>query len=269
MKIRYLISVLTITLMMPGLADAQAERKYIRQGNRQYNDFISDTTHSDSTLLIKAEESYRKALEEDPNNWDASYNLANTLFRQNRLDEASRQYQALGAKTDVDKMKRAAAYHNLGNCLLQGNNLQGAIEAYKDALRNNPGDLNTKYNLAWAQDKLKQQQQNEQQQNQDQNKQDQDQEQNQDQNQDQQQSQDQQNQDQQNQDQQKQDQQQNQEQQQENQQQQHQDQNDEQQMSKDDAMRILEALENDEKDVQEKVQKQKAQPQKRRTQKDW
>ncbi len=258
------LSILLILTLSPILTHAQAERKYIRQGNKLYNNAFADSSAVDSVKLQEAEAKYRQALEKDPNNWDANYNLANALAKQNRIDEATRQYQALSSRTDVDKTKRAAAYHNLGNCLLQGNNLQGAIEAYKDALRNNPNDLETKYNLAWAQDKMRQQQ-NEQQQNQDQNKQDQQQDQ---QNQDNQQQQNQQQDNQQdNQQQQNQDQQQD-NQQQEQQQPQPQEQN-EQQMSKEDAMRILEALENDEKDVQDKVQKQKAQPQRRRTQKDW
>ena len=250
MKIKGLfVAILLLAIALPQMAGAQTERKYIRQGNRQFNSAFADSTKVDSTRFAAAEASYRKALEQDPNSWDASFNLANAMASQGRMEEAARQYQALGAKTDVDKTKRAAAYHNLGNCLLQSENLQGAIDAYKNALRNNPNDLETKYNLAWAQDKMKQQQ-NENQQNQNQNKQDQQQ------NQDQQQKdkQDQQNQDNQ--------------QQQPQQAQQQPEQNDEQ-MSKEDAMRILEALENDEKDVQEKVQKQKAQPQRRRTQKDW
>ena len=266
MKIKglFIITMLLLTVL-PQMAGAQVERRYIRQGNRQFAKAFADTARVDSVLLRDAEASYRKALEEDPNHWDASFNLANALASQGRMEEAARQYQALGSKTDVEKEKRAAAYHNLGNCLLQSENLQGAVEAYKNALRNNPNDLETKYNLAWAQDKMKQQQ-NENQQNQDQNKQDQQQDQNQQQNQDQQQDQ-QQNQDQQKKDQQNQQSQENQ-QQQPQQSQQQQDEND-QQMSKEDAMRILEALENDEKDVQDKVQKQKAQPQRRRTQKDW
>jgi len=265
MKIKGLfVAILMLAIALPQMAGAQTERKYIRQGNRQFNSAFADSTKIDSTRFAEAEASYRKALEQDPNSWDASFNLANSLLSQGRMEEAARQYQALGAKTDVEKEKRAAAYHNLGNCLLQSDNLQGAIEAYKNALRNNPNDLETKYNLAWAQDKMKQQQ-NENQQNQNQNKQDQDQQdqkQNQDQQQDQQQNQDKQQKD-------KQDQQSQENQQQQPQQAQQQLEQNDEQMSKEDAMRILEALENDEKDVQEKVQKQKAQPQRRRTQKDW
>lgn len=267
------VKLLLISLFVLGSiasVNAQNERKYIRRGNSAYNKAVIDSVTVDSTKYADAENYYRKALEEDPNNWDASYNLANALFRQGKLEDAARQYQAVAQRNIDSKTKRANAYHNLGNCMLMGNNLQAAIEAYKESLRNDPTNLETKYNLAWAQNKLKEQQdqQNEQNQNQNQN-QDQDQQQDQ-QNQDNQQDQ---NQNQDNkQDQQKQDSDQNQDQQQ-NQQNQNQDQQqgeqNEHQMSKEDAMRILEALENDEKDVQDKVQKQKAKPVQRRTQKDW
>lgn len=272
------VKILLVSLFVLGsivVANAQNERKYIRRGNSAYNKAVIDSATVDSTKYVDAENYYRKALEEDPNNWDASYNLANALFRQGKIEEASRQYQSVAQRNIDNKIKRANAYHNLGNCMLMGNNLQGAIEAYKESLRNNPSNLDTKYNLAWAQNKLKEQQdqQNEQNQNQNQNQdqnqdqnQNNDQQQNQDQNQDNKQNEQNQNNEQkQNQDQQNQD---KQDQQNQNQEQQQGEQN-EQQMSKEDAMRILEALENDEKDVQDKVQKQKAKPVQRRTQKDW
>jgi Ca-activated chloride channel homolog len=262
MKLRKLYIILAFSLIATSLVHAQSERKYIRQGNRQYDKAFIDSAHSDTTRFKKAEASYRKALEEQPNNWDATYNLGNALYRQKKYDEATRQFQAAAGMTNGDKMKKAAAYHNLGNSLLFSKKLQEAVEAYKSALRNNPNDFETKYNLAWAQDKLKQQQ-NQQQQNKNQDQQNKDQ-----QNKDkqQQQQQDQQKQDQQKQDQQKQQQQQ---QQQDQQQQQNQQQQQQGKMSKEDAMRILEAMQNDEKQTQDKVQKQKAIPARRRTQKDW
>lgn len=236
---------------------SQQERKHIRHGNRDYEAAEIDSVTTDTVKFQDAEVNYRKALEKDPNNWDASYNIANALYRQGKFEESNKQFQAVASLESDDKKKTAMAYHNLGNSLLQAGQIDPAIEAYKNSLRNNPEDLETKYNLAWAQNKKKQQEQN-QDQNQDQDKQDQEQDQdkqdqeNKDQNQDQQDEQEQQ----QNQDQQ--------EQQQDQQQQQPQD-----QISKEDAMRILEALENDEKEVQDKVQKQKAKPQKKNTEKDW
>ena len=241
-------------------ANAQQERKHIRHGNREYNKAIVDSLTTDTTRYQNAEVDYRKAIEKDPNNWDALYNLANSLYRQNKFEEANKQYQAVAGMDNDNKEDLAKAFHNLGNTYLQSNKLQEAIEAYKNSLRNNPNGYETKYNLAWAQNKMQQQQQ--QQQNQDKN---QDQE-----NKDKK-DQEQQNKDKQDQQKKEQEQQDKQNKQQEDKQQQQQQQQEQQQnqISKEDAMRILEALQNDEKKVQEKVQKQKAQPKKRTTEKDW
>lgn len=244
---------------------AQKERKYIRKGNRNFEKAIIDSATVDTIKYQDAETYYRKALDKNPNNRDASYNLANALYRQKKYEEASKQYQAVNGIDCKDKHKKAEGYHNLGNSLLHSNKLEKAIEAYKNALRNNPKDLETKYNLAWAQDKLKQQQnqqQNQQQKNKDQKNKDQK-----NKNKDK----DEQNKDQQNkQDKNKDKQQQNQKQEQQNQQQQEQKQGkEENKMSKEDAMRILQALQNDEKKVQDKVQKQKVKASKRKIEKDW
>lgn len=249
----FILSILLLSISLLGYS--QKERKHIRQGNREYVKAVIDSATTDTTRYQNAEVDYRKALDEDPNNWDASYNLANALFRQAKYEEASRQFQAVAGMDNADKEKIAKAFHNLGNSFLQSNKLSEAVEAYKNSLRNNPNDYDTKYNLAWAQDKLRQQQ------NQDQQNQDQE---------DQQDQQDQDKQDQENKDQQDQEQQQNQDQKEQQQQQQEQQQQPkENQISKEDAMRILEALQNDEKEVQEKVQKQKVQTKRRSTEKDW
>ncbi len=242
------------------LTFAQQERKFIRQGNREYEKAIIDSLTVDTTRYQNAEVEYRKALEKDPNNWDAIYNLANSLFKQGKYEDAAKQYMAAAGMQTDDKQELAMAYHNLGNSFLQTNKLNEAVDAFKNSLRNSPNDYETKYNLAWAQEKLKQQQN--QQQDQDQDKENQDQE-----NDDQQQNK---NSEQKEQDQQEQQKEQEQQQQQNQQQQQAQQQEQQKdQISKEDAMRILEALQNDEKKVQDKVQKQKVQPKKRTTQKDW
>jgi tetratricopeptide (TPR) repeat protein len=253
---------LSFFLLFVLFSNAQQERKYIRQGNREYKKAVIDSAHVDSTKYVKAESDYRKALDEEPNNWGAIYNLANSLYKQQKFEDASKQYMAAGGMENKNKSELAMAFHNLGNSYLQTNKLNEAIEAYKSALRNNPSDLETKYNLAWAQDKLKKQQEQQQKQDQDQDKQDKDKE-NQDKKEDQ--SQDQKS-DEQKQDKNKQEQNQQQKQDQQKQQEQKQQQN---QISKEDAMRLLEALQNDEKNVQEKVQKQKVQVKKRTTEKDW
>ncbi len=256
------IYILIPFLFLSFLSKAQQERKHIRQGNRDYEKATIDSVTTDTVKYQDAEVDYRKALDKDPNNWDASYNLANALYKQAKYEDATKQFQAVSALESGDKLKTAMAYHNLGNSFLQASKLEEAIEAYKNSLRQNPKDLETKYNLSWAQNKLKEQQQENQDQNKDQDKKDQDKK-----------DQEQENKDQQKQDQEqdqnKEEQQQNQQQKQDQQQQDQQQQQPKDQISKEDAMRILEALQNDEKEVQDKVQKQKAKPKKRNTEKDW
>ena len=230
---------------------AQQERKDIREGNRLFK----------SEKFSESEVAYRKAIDVQSNSVPGSFNLGDALYRQEKFEDAGVQFNRV-VENNVDKSTKSQAFHNMGNSLLQAGELEDAIEAYKNALRNVPDDMETKYNLAYAQN-LKKQQQEQEQQNQDQDQQNQDKE-----NEDQQ---DQQNQDQQDQ----QDQQDKEQQQQQNQDQQ--DQQEEQQeqqpqdgkISKEDAQRLLEALANDEKKVQDKVKKEKAKAKRVRVLKDW
>ena len=237
---------------LSGVAQTKTEGDYIRSGNKFYAD----------SLYEKAEIEYRKALEINPKSTDAMYNLGNALFNQipqsqEKGKEAMEQY-ATAAKLESDKAKLAHINHNLGTLLYMAQQYPQSVEAYKESLRNNPNDNETRYNLAKAMYMLKQQQeqqqdqQQEQQQNQQQEQQqDQQQEQQQEQQQDQQQEQ-------------QQEQQQNQEQQQEQQSQQ-----DEEQISKENAEQILNALMQDEKDIQEKQKKMMQQHQGKTLDKDW
>lgn len=236
-------------------AFAQNERKYVRRGNKLFMEAVKDTTRLDTTKFRQAEEEYRKALNLRPGNEQWNFNLAGAQYKQMRFEEAERKFEELAEKFDTPE-EQARALHNIGNSQLMQQRIDESIESYKEALRRNPNDLDTKYNLAYAQmlkNQQQQQQQNQdQQQKQNQNQQDQ---QNQDQqnNQNQQQNQDQQNQ------------QQNQDQQQQQQQQQQQT-----KISRQDAEQLLQALQNDERDIQEKVKKEKAAKARRiRTEKEW
>jgi tetratricopeptide (TPR) repeat protein len=241
-------------------AQTMTENDYIRRGNRHYAD----------SLFEQAEIEYRKALELNPQSVDAMYNLGNALFNQipqsqekaqEKGEEAMQQY-ATAAKLETDKKKLAQIYHNIGTLAYMAQQYPQSVAAYKEALRNQPNDNETRYNLAKAMHMLKQQDQ-QQQQNQDQ-QQEQQQEQKQEQQEQQQQNQQQEQQEQQQQ-------QQNQQQQDNNKQdktQQQQQQNE--QMSKDNAQQMLDAFLQDEKDTQEKVKKAQAQQQqRRRTEKEW
>lgn len=235
---------------LSGVAQTKTEGDYIRSGNKFYAD----------SLYEKAEIEYRKALEINPKSTDAMYNLGNALFNQipqsqEKGKEAMEQY-ATAAKLESDKAKLAHINHNLGTLLYMAQQYPQSVEAYKESLRNNPNDNETRYNLAKAMYMLKQQQEQQQDQQQDQ-QQEQQQDQQQEQQQDQQQEQQQQDQ---------QEQQQNQEQQQEQQQQ---SQQDEEQISKENAEQILNALMQDEKDIQEKQKKMMQQHQGKTLDKDW
>ncbi len=208
---------------------AQSESRNVKNGNKNYND----------GKFVESEVDYRKGLEKNGSSFSANFNLGDALFRQEKYEQAAEQFTKAAALAGDDKERMAASYHNLGNSLLKSGQIQPAIDAYKQALKNNPKDDDTRYNLAYAKHLLQQQQQ--QQQNQDQQ---------QEQNQDQQQ---QQQQDQQEQQQQDQEQQQNQD-----------------EMSKENAEQLLEAIQQDEKDTQEKTKEQRVQKGKRyKVLKDW
>ena len=233
MKKCYILSLLLCVGAGQALAQEKTDRDYLRSGNKLYND----------SLFIKAEVDYRKALELNPKSTDAMFKLANALLMQQKAKEAMEQYESV-SKIEKDKEKLAQIYHNMGVILQSSKQLPQCIEAYKESLRNNPKDDETRYNLALAQKQLKDQQQD--QQNQDQQQQQQEQkEDKQDQNKDQQE--------------------QDQKDQQQNQQQQQQNKNE---MSKENAQQLLNAVMQDEKNVQDKVKKQ-IQIQGKKLEKDW
>jgi tetratricopeptide (TPR) repeat protein len=217
--------------------NAQTDKKFIRKGNREY----------DKSKYSESEISYRKAVDNNKQSPDALFNIGDALYKQNKFEEAGNQFIE-NANQNVDKDKKSAGYYNLGNSLLNANKLQESIAAYKNSLKLRPDNVEAKYNLGYAQDLLKQQEQQQQQQQQqdknnpDKNNKDKNKDQNKDKSDDKDQS-----------DQDKKDQQQPQ----------------EQEISKEDAERLLNSLANDEKDVQEKVKLAKAVKSKVRTSKNW
>jgi Ca-activated chloride channel family protein len=239
------VAMLFFLLYFTGVSSlsAQTERKEIRQGNNLYE----KGSYSD------AETEYRKALEKNKNSFPGNYNLGGALYRQKKYEEAIREYKESSAKT-TGKNEQANAFHNLGNSLIQSQQYGEAVDAYKKALKLNPDDEDTRYNLAYAQTMLRNQQQQQQQQgnNQNQNKDQKDQnKQQQDQNKDQQ----------------KEDQQQADNNNQKEEQQQQKKNQQQPKMSKEDAERLLKALQNDEKDLQEKLTRKEGQ--KVRVEKEW
>ena len=225
------ISLLVLAMFSALNALAQNERSLIRDGNKQYN----QKKYSDAEL------NYRKGLEKNDHSYEANYNLGNALYRQDKLDEAAKYYSG-SAALNKDKAAQQNAYYNLGNSLLKANKYQESVEAYKNSLKLNPKDEQSRYNLSYALSKLRQQQQQQQNKN-DKNKDNKDQKQNK---------------QQQQQDQKKQDEKKDQQQQQQDQKQQadnKQQQQPKPKISKEDAERMLQALKNDEKNLQKKLAK--------------
>ena len=217
---------------------SQAERKFVRRGNRQYED----------KKYQEAEIQYRKALEKSPGSVAADYNLGNSLYKQKQFDAAAKRYKELSGK-QKDGQALNSDYYNLGNALYKSGKYQECIDAYKNALRKMPGDMDAKHNLQLAMKKLEMQKQQKNKENQ-QNKQDNKQDNKKDDKQ-------QQNQDKKNQSPDK------------KKDQQQDKQNMNGQISSQDAERILQALENEEKNVLRKVQEQQKQVKKVPVEKNW
>ncbi|MCA0131106.1 aerotolerance regulator BatC [Winogradskyella alexanderae] len=106
--------------------------------------------------FVEAEMEYRKAISEAPSKAVGAYNLAHSYYKNGSLDEALYRSQeaASNAKTKDEKHR---AFHNIGNILMQNEQCKQAVEAFKNALRNNPNDEETRYNFALAKECAEQQ----------------------------------------------------------------------------------------------------------------
>ena len=218
------INLIFLFVIISTCVRAQEDRKLLREGNKNYK----------AGKFSDAEINYRKALEKNKDSFVGEFNLGDALYKQGKYDESIEQFKNLTGKLK-DKRTLAQAYHNLGNAYLQNKKYEESIQAFKQSLKNQPADGETKYNMAYAQAMLKkqQEQQKQQQQNKDQ-KQDQKKDEKKDQKQDQNK---------------------------ENQKDQKQDKQQAQQqpkISKEDAQRMLEALNKQEKDLQKKMGKKEA-----------
>lgn len=220
---------------------AQNMRDYVRRGNRLMLDTLGGSDYSDKSIV-----QYKKALDMDSTFSISRYNLGNALVRQSKPQEAMTEYLA-AAKYETDKNRLSDIYHNMGVLLQSSKKYAEAVECYKESLRNNPSNDETRYNYVLAKWHLKNQQ-NENQDNKDQQQDQQDKE--------------------------KKEQQQKQEKEQEKEkQQQQQSQQQEEQakpdMSKENAERLLQAAMRNEKETQEKIQRQQQDVPRRRLQKQW
>jgi Ca-activated chloride channel family protein len=232
-----IIMTVVCLLFIHSVVQGQTEREYIRKGNRLY----------DKNEYAGSEGMYRRALAQDRPDENAGFNLGDALYKQGRFGEATKEFSNASSSDKADTVKQAHSFYNLGNSLLKEQKFEESIKAYINSLMLNPDNIEAKYNLSYAQDQLKKQEQQKQQQQdksknqqqdkkKDENKQDQNKE--------------------------------NQQQKDEQQQQRGQDQQ-QPSISRDDARRLLNALAAKEKETQEKVQRNKAARVKVKVIKNW
>ena len=152
---RFLLLIIILNFSLQTFA--QRERSLIRQGNKKY----------EKNQFLDSEIKYKEALEKNPGITAGTFNLGDAYYKQKKYEQAAQQFEITAGKTS-EKGTRGKAYHNLGNSYLQMykndpssgqsiQNLDKSINAYKNALRIDPSDQDTKYNLSYAM-KLRQQQ---------------------------------------------------------------------------------------------------------------
>ena len=233
---KMILFISAMLLLFVTSVSGQSSYNMIKDGNKQFKE----------KKFSDAEVNYRRSINTGKNLKEGNYNLGNAYYKEGKYEQAAQQFQSVSGMKSLSAEEQAKTYHNLGNSLLKENKFEESIQAYKNALKLNPNDNETRYNLAYAQAKLQQQQQqqnkdnkdkkddkNKDQKNKDQQKQDQKKDQKKD--------------DKQNQDQNK------------EQEQKDKEQKDKQQqarknnISKEDAEKILQALNNDEKKTQKKM----------------
>ena len=143
---------------------------FVSAQDSEINNFIFEGNKKASEKeYFFAETDYRKALSESPERNEALHNLGNVHFENGNLNEASQRFfQA--QKFAPSKAEKHLAFHNMGNVFMKKKDYAKAVEAYKNALRNNPNDDETRYNYALAKELLEKEKPQQQEDQQDQNK---------------------------------------------------------------------------------------------------
>jgi tetratricopeptide (TPR) repeat protein len=228
---KYILFFLLLIIVPTSISAQRDVRTNIRKGNRMYN----QQKFSEATTF------YENAINENPTSKEAIFNLGNALYREGEWEGAAEQFQNFLSLERDNPSAMSAAWHNIGNVLLasaaenvqgglDGERLQNSLEAYKMALRLNPSDDETRYNLAVVQRLIQDNEEEDDGGGGDDDEQQDQQEQQQEQNEDRQQ----------------------------NQNQQLEQRDEPEQMSRENARQILQAIEQDERETQERVQRMRA-----------
>lgn len=135
-----------IALFCGAVSFSQTKDEQMREVERHVSQGYQDAREGN---FNEAEANYRTAIGKDEKHTVAAYNLGELYYKNDKNDEALNRFSQ-AAEIAETKSEKHKAYHNLGNAMMNQKNYSGAVEAYKNALRNNPNDDETRYNLALA-----------------------------------------------------------------------------------------------------------------------
>jgi len=147
-KMKHIVVILSILTSI--FSFSQEENKEQLLALKKANNFVYEGNEliADEDF-VSAEMEYRKAISEQATTVAGAYNLGTSYYKSGNLDESLYRLQQ-ATETATSKSEKHKAFHNIGNILMQNKKCKEAVEAYKNALRNNPSDDETRYNLSVA-----------------------------------------------------------------------------------------------------------------------
>ena len=156
-----ILALLMVFVVVQAMAqDNEQAQKTARKALQESKNITHDANESlVQNDFINAEGSYRQAISKSGENTVAPYNLGRAYYNRESLSEAFSKFKQAGEKT-TEKPVKHKSYHNMGNVFMKNKEYQKAVEAYKESLRNNPNDDETRYNLALAKKKQQEEQKN-------------------------------------------------------------------------------------------------------------
>jgi Ca-activated chloride channel family protein len=175
-----------LSVSAPVFGQTMQETRYLRVGNKAYfearqlekeaDELEKKGRQSDKNLIAQKRQQAQKLYEQastdylksnalTKNNYKSLYNQSASLYRQKKYEDAVKELEKVLENSNISDKVKAKVYHNLGNTLLQQGKYQESIDAYKKALKADPKDMDTKYNLEYARKKLIAQQQQQKQKN--------------------------------------------------------------------------------------------------------
>ncbi|MDD7884774.1 tetratricopeptide repeat protein [Flavivirga sp. 57AJ16] len=169
--------VLMLLTCMVSISYAQEDKEQ-KLALKKANDYVFEANSLiNEADFVSGEMAYRQAISEQPNTVAGIYNLGNAYYKKGHFEEALYRHEQ-AAKATTSKSEKHKAYHNIGNILMQNKKCKEAVEAFKNALRNDPTDDETRYNLGLAkvcaEQQKDQEDENKDDKNKDENKEDQD-----------------------------------------------------------------------------------------------